>query len=82
MYQLYINEKTLELKVKPLKAGFKNDKRIVEFLQNTPYDIYYQNENYRLCGKRTPLIELARDIKNGWLIQAKNRVQKIEEIKL
>lgn len=82
MYQLYINEKTLELKVKPLKAAFKNDKGIVEFLQNTPYDIYYQNENYRLCGKRAPLVELARDIKNGWLIQAKNRVQKIEEIKI
>lgn len=82
MYQLYINEKTLELKVSPLKAGFKNDRRIVEFLQNAPYEIYYQNELYRLCGKRAPLVELARDIKNGWLVQAKNRVQKIEEIKI
>jgi hypothetical protein len=82
MYQLYISEEKLELKVAPLKAGFKNDRRIVEFLQNTPYEIYYQNELYRLCGKRAPLVELARDIKNGWLVQAKNRVQKIEEIKI
>mgnify|MGYP003478236269 CR=1 FL=1 len=82
MYQLYINEKTLELKVSPLKAVFKNDRRIVEFLQSTPYEIYYQNELYRFCGKRAPLVELARDIKNGWLVQAKNRVQKIEEIKI
>lgn len=82
MYQLYINEKTLELKVTPLKAGFKNDPKTAEFLQTTPYDIYYQNENYRLCGKRAPLVELAKAIKNGWLVEAKNRLQKIEEIKI
>ena len=82
MYQLYINEKTVELKVSQLKAAFKNNTKIREFLQNTPYDIYYQNENYRLCGKRAPLVELARDIRNGWLVQAKNLVQKIEEIKI
>lgn len=84
MYQLYISEEKLELKVAPLKAAFKSQRHIVEFLTNTPYDIYYYNYNYnyRFCGKRAPLIELARDIKNGWLIQAKNRVQKIEEIKI
>lgn len=80
MYQLYINEETLELKVGPLKACFKSDRRIVEFLRNTPYEIYYQNELYRFCGKRAPLVELARDIRDGWLVEARNRVQKIEEI--
>lgn len=82
MYQLYINEKTLELKVTPLKAAFKNEQKVIEFMQNTPYDIYYYNENIRLCGKRAPLVELARDIKKWWLVEAKNRMQKIEDIKI
>ena len=82
MYQLYMNENTLELKVTPLIKAFKNDRRITEFLQNNPYDIYFQNDNVRLCGKRAPLVELARAVKDGWLVQAKNRVQKIEEIKI
>lgn len=82
MYQLYISEEKLELKVAPLKAAFKSQRHIVEFLTNTPYDIYYYNDNYRFCGKRAPLIELARTIKDGWLRQAKSAVQKIEEIKI
>jgi hypothetical protein len=82
MYQLYIKEETLELKVTPLKSTFKNQKNVIEFLTNTPYDVFYYNDNYRFCGKRSPLVELARDIKNGWLVQAKNLVQKIEEIKI
>lgn len=82
MYQLYINEGKLELQVKPLKAAFKSQKHIVEFLTNTPYDVFYYNDNYRFCGKKAPLVELARVIKNGWLVQAKDRVQKIEEIKI
>ena len=82
MYQLYMDESTLELKVTPLTAAFKNDTKVIEFLKNNPYDIYFQNDNVRLCGKREPLVELARDIKNRWFVQAKNRVQKIEEIKI
>lgn len=82
MYQLYINEQTLELEVKKLKKMFLNETKIINFLNDEPSEIYYYNDNYRLCGKRTPLVELARNIKNGWLVQAKNRVQKIEEIKI
>lgn len=82
MYQLYINEQTLELEVKKLKKMFLNETRIIDFLKDEPNEIYYYNDNYRLCGKRAPLVELARDIKNGWLVQAKNQVQKIEEIKI
>ena len=82
MYQLYIDEEKLELKVTPLKAAYKNEKKLIEFLKNTPNDIYYWNDNIRLCGKRTPLIELARTTKDGWLVQARERMQKIEEIKI
>ena len=82
MYQLYINEKTLELKVTPLKAAFKNEKKVIEFMKNNPCDIYNYNENLRFCGKRALLVELARDIKNGWLAQAKATAQKIEEIEI
>jgi hypothetical protein len=82
MYQLYINEQTLELKVGKLKNQFLNETKVVGFLKDEPSEIYYYNDNYRLCGKRAPLVELARVIKNGWLAQAKSAVQKIEEIKI
>lgn len=82
MYQLYINDKTLELKVSKLSATFMDQTKAIEFLKNTPYDIYYYNENYRFCSKRAPLVELAITIREGWLRQALNMVQKIEEIKI
>lgn len=82
MYQLYINEQTLELEVKKLKKIFLNETRIINCLKDEPSEIYDYNDHYRLCGKREPLVQLARDIKNGWLVHAKNRVQKIEEIKI
>ena len=82
MYQLYINEQTLELEVKKLKKMFLNETRIIDFMKDEPSEIYYYNDNYRLCGKRAPLVDLARNIKNGWLVQAKNRLQKIEDIKI
>lgn len=82
MYQLYISEENLELKIKPMQAKFKNMTKLMTSLKDTPCDVYYYNVNYRFCGKRAPLVELARDIKSGWLVQAKNRVQKIEEIKI
>lgn len=82
MYQLYIDEQKLELKVEKLKKHFLNEVKVIDFLKDEPSEIYYYNDNYRFCGKRTPLVELARAIKNGWLAQAKATVQKIEEIKI
>lgn len=82
MYQLYIDEQKLELKVEKLKKHFLNETKVIDFLKDEPSEIYYYNDNYRFCGKRTLLVELARDIKNGWLAQAKATVQKIEEIKI
>jgi hypothetical protein len=82
MYQLYINDKTLELKVSKLSKSFTRYTKLVEYLKSTPYDIYCYNDNYRFCGNRAPLVELARTIRDGWLVQARNTVQKIEEIKI
>jgi hypothetical protein len=82
MYQLYINDKTFELKISRLSKSFTRYPKLIEYLKNTPDDIYYYNDNYRFCGKRLPLVELGKAIKNGWLVQAKNAVQIIEEIKI
>ena len=68
--------------LKKLKKHFLNETKVIDFLKDEPSEIYYYNDNYRFCGKRALLVELARDIKNGWLAQAKATVQKIEEIKI
>lgn len=82
MYQLYINEKTIELKISKLAKIHYNNTKVITFLKDEPNAIYYYNDNYRFCGKRAPLVELARVIRDGWLAQAKSMVQKIEEIKI
>ena len=82
MYQLYINEKTVELKVSKLSKMHYSNTKVINFLKDEPNAIYYYNDNYRFCGKRAPLVELARTIRDGWLRQANSIIQKIEEIKI
>ena len=82
MYQLYINEKTIELKISKLAKCHYTNTKVIAFLKDEPNEIYYYNDNYRFCGKRAPLVELAKTIKNGWLAQANSMMQKIEEIKI
>ena len=82
MYQLYINENTVELKIKKLSKIHYDNTKVITFLKDEPNEIYYYNDNYRFCGKRAPLVELAKVIRDGWLRQAQSIVRKIEEIKI
>lgn len=83
MYQLYINERTYQLKVKPLEKVFQKVGTIINFENNSSdTDILDYNSNYKMCKTRKVLVQLARDIKTAWLQEAMEQVKKIEEIKI
>jgi len=81
MYQLYINEGTLELKVSQISSTLKNV--CAAMLKDKEGDeIISYNKYYKISKSRRALMMLAWRIKDEWLKQAKERVQKIEEIEI
>lgn len=81
MYQLYINEGALELKVSKISNALKD--ACVPMLKDKEGDeILSYNKYYRISKSRRALMQLAQSIKDEWLKQAKERVQKIEEIEI
>lgn len=83
MYQLYVNKNTLELKVGKLKRTLATYGPVMMFERTAADDeIMDYNSNYKISKSRKALIQIAREIKTLWLIEAQMAVQKIEEIKI
>lgn len=81
MYQLYINEGTLELKVSKISNTLKDV--CAPMLKDKDGDeILSYNKYYKISKSRRALMQLAWRIKDEWLEQAKERVQKIEGIEI
>ena len=83
MYQLYINKNTLELKVSKLKRSLATYGPVMMFERTaTDDEVMDYNSNYKISKSRKALVQLAREIKALWLVEAHLVVQKIEEIKI
>lgn len=83
MYQLYVNKKTLELKLSPISTGLKNMGQILMYkLRGGDEEILHYNDCYVICKTRKVLLQYARNIKEEWLEEAKNKVEQIEAIKI
>lgn len=81
MYQLYINEGTLELKVSKMSDALKDV--CAPILKDKEGDVVLNyNRHYKISKSRRALMMLAWGIKDEWLKQAKERVQKIESIEI
>jgi hypothetical protein len=81
MYQLYINEGILELKVSKISSALKDV--CAPILKDKEGDeILSYNKHYKISKSRRALMQLAWGIKDEWLKQAKERVQKIESIEI
>ena len=81
MYQLYINEGTLELKVSKMSGTLKDV--CASMLKDKKGDeILSYNKYYKISKSQRALMLLAWRIKDEWLKQAKERVQRIEEIEI
>ena len=83
MYQLYIDKNNYKLKVDKLKKQFQYYGPLIAFGHTCKEDdIYDYNDCYKMCKNRKVLVQLARDIKDYWLSEAMDVVQKIEKIKI
>jgi hypothetical protein len=83
MYQLYIDRKNYKLKVEKIQKQFQNYGPLIAFAHTGKEDdIFCYNENYRMCKNRKVLVQLAREIKDLWLLEVTEQAQKIEEIKI
>ena len=78
MYQLYINDQQVILKISKLHKVFENS-----FPPNlTDNEVYCYNIFYRFSKSRKALVRIACEIKEIWLKEAKDRIQQIEAIKI
>jgi hypothetical protein len=81
MYQLYINEGTLELKVSRISATLK-DVCISMLKDKNGDEILNYNKYYKISKSRRALMMLAWKIKDEWLKQATERVERIKAIEI
>lgn len=79
MYELYANEELALLKIRLVKKSNLGimQHEINYFFGDKPVKF---NEIYYTCGLREPLKQLAVKIKNDWLLETKNRYDRISEI--
>lgn len=76
MYQLYMNRSEGKLEVKILTKIFKDKKGIITD------DVVHFNNNYSFSNNRKKLIEYARGLKQEWLKEAQDTVDKVTAIKI
>ena len=73
-YSLYYNKKTLELIIKPDKYNK---------IENMSDDkVYYWNENYYYATNRKVLREKANELKEQWIEETEERLNKLKELKV
>ena len=80
MYQIYVDRDKLEIKITKIKNTFRGTKEEREAWQN-PTKIVSYNIYYSFCVNRDLLIEYANNIKEKWLFDARENINRIEQIK-
>lgn len=74
MYTLYYQRSEKVIQV--LKA-----KKVFQTLNFTE-EVTSYNDCYFICSKRKPLIEKAKEIKQGWVLELEEELNSIKEIKI
>jgi hypothetical protein len=72
MYQLYHNKDNLELKIEPDKYG--------TFYSNN--EVHCWNDNYYKCNEIKPLRSKAEEIRQKWIKEYQERLDKLENLKI
>lgn len=75
MYQLYVNEEKFELLIAPMKNLCIKSGRDY----SKPY---HYNNNYFICEDRTALKELAKKIKEAWIMEFQSKLYNAESMKI
>lgn len=81
MYQLYTDREKDEIKISKISSTFRGTKQEHEAQQNPEKMVCY-NIYYTFCATRSVLVEHAKELKEHWLSAARERVERIEQIKI
>ena len=85
MYQIYYSRKNYKIDVKPLAETFKDGrltKRCLDDAENNPGKIITYNNCYSFSTSRKALLEFGRAIKEKWITELKDEINRFEAIKI
>ena len=74
IYQLYIDDKNYELKLSKAHKSFEREK--------VGEDILHYNDNYFLSTSRKALLKEALAVKEMWLKDLEEKLEKVKSLKL
>jgi hypothetical protein len=74
MYTLYYNKSEKAIKVS----------KVIKVLRNLNFteDVTIHNSYYYICSKRKPLVEKAKEIKQGWILELERDLVLVNQIKI
>ena len=81
MYQLYTDREKDEIKISKMKSYFRGSIQEHE-AKLSPGKIIYYNMYYSFCTNRSVLVKHAKELKLNWLLAAREKVIRIEQIEI
>ena len=81
MYQLYTHREKDEIKISKMKSFFRGSIQEHE-AKLKPGTIIYYNTYYSFCTNRSTLVKHANELKEKWLLAAREKVIRIEQIEI
>ena len=83
IYQLYHNKELGIIKIEPLKSPFNKDKHLINAINELPEgEVKYYNQNYEFSKDRKALKKVALEMKETWVNEARELLEKFEAIKV
>lgn len=81
-YQLYYDKEQFIIEVKTIKGVFKREDFVSRLAQLGDDEVWEFNNCYKFSKNKKALKQEALDMKNGWIKELTDRIEKIEAIKI
>ena len=85
MYQIYYSRKNYKIEVKPLTKTFKDGRLMKGYLddvENNPGKIINYNNCYSFSTSKKALVDFGRALKEKWIAELKDEINRFESIKI
>lgn len=81
-YQLYYDKEKFIIEVKTIKGVFKRDDFVYRLAQLGDDEVWEFNNCYKFSKNKKALKQEALNMKNDWIKELADRIEKIEAIKI
>ena len=85
MYQIYYSKKGYKIDVKPLAKVFKDGTLTRKFItdaENNPGEVIRYNNCYSFSTSRKALVEFGHSLKEKWIDELRDEINRFESIKI